>query len=87
MFLCCISFTIIFKCGTDKWKRPEEAHRKENIESTDQSFSDDLIWIIAKGICPVQYEPREQTGFFKYVKTKMQITITAQLISAFVFAT
>ena len=47
-------------------QRQEKGHRKENIESTDQSFSDDLIWIIAKGICPVQYEPRcEKTSFLK----------------------
>ena len=38
---------------------------------------------------PVLYEPyREKTGFLAYAKTKAQIScaVTAQLISAFVFA-
>ena len=37
----------------------------------------------------IEIEPRyEKTGFFAYAKTKMQIScaVTAQLISAFVFA-
>ena len=41
-------------------------------------------------LCTVLYEPRrEKTCFFAYVKTKVQIscTVTAQLISIFVFAT
>ena len=65
-----------------------EAHRKENIENTVQSSPDDLIWIMAKGICPVQNEPREKNGFLhKRKQTLSSCAVTAQLISAFVFAT
>ena len=66
----------------------EEAHRKGNGENTDQSSPDDLIYIMAKGICPVQYEPREKTGFL-HKRKQMQIScaVTVQLISAFVFST
>ena len=49
-------FNYYLLSGTVKWQWPEEAQRIKNSgKKIDQKSPDDLFWIIAQGICSVQY--------------------------------